>query len=173
VTAVAEVVSADLSWLLLVDAAPVVARSVPGEAGGYGGLVTIRAVEHGETFFRTATAVASTELEAVAEAALAAFGVTHDLLSSLARSVSGSTGILGVTVMDREGVRFTDGEGGGHIGLVGMLPAPGRLAAATEEAEHRVLCLANAAVVISSKPGCGLEEYIEEAFARLERATCA
>jgi hypothetical protein len=127
-------------------------------------------VSDGEVAFHTATAVAATEAEAVAMATLAAFDANDDLLTAIGRYIATYPGVVGVTVVDAGGVRFAVGDSAAHVALVDALPAPGRLVAATDDEEHRVLCLPSAALVVTIKPTCGLEPYLDETFARVERA---
>jgi hypothetical protein len=168
-SSVAWAVCADMSWLTGAEATPIVARYVPGETGGFGGLVTLRRRYDDETAFKTATAIGATEAAAVAMATLAAFGA-DDLLVVLGRSAAEVPGVVGVTIVDHYGTRLEVGDCGPHLPLVALLPGPGRLSVGLADRECRVLCLPAAAIAVTSKPGCEFEADLERAFARIELA---
>jgi hypothetical protein len=168
----AEAVCADLDRLVGVAVSPVVVRTLPGGTGGFGGLVTIRETRRGEPVFTTATAVGASEGQALAMATLAAMGSGDDLLTLYASRLGEERGVIAVTVTDAQRVRYRtdDAMAAVHLGLVEALPAPGRLAVATRGAEHRVLCLPAAALVVTVAAGDPLARQLDGALGRIEVA---
>jgi hypothetical protein len=74
--------------------------------------------------------------------------------------------IQGVEVKTRVG---SDEEGDRQWRLVRSLPAPGRLAVATEDAEHRVLRLPAAALVLSASHGADVLNDVDEWMLLVEK----
>jgi hypothetical protein len=136
------------------------------------GLVTVRAAHNGsEPRYTTATGTGSDEVESLATATLSALGATDDLLAFYAAGLCEAGAVRSATVVEAAGVRFHEGaETEAHLGLVGVLPSPGRLTVATSDVEHRVLCLPDAAIVMTVGLGDPIGARIDATFLRIEAA---
>jgi hypothetical protein len=167
-----DAICSDLNGLLGLHARAVVARTVPREAS-YVGIVTVREPGDGTApRFVTATAVGRDEAEALAAATFSALGGSDDLLALYAGRLCAGGKVRSATVVDCAGIRFQqDGAAAGvHVGLVGILPSPGRLAVATDECEHRVLCLPDAALATTTETDAPVAADIEASMQRIESA---
>jgi hypothetical protein len=165
-------ICADLGELVGLELTPIVARFVPGTARAFGALVTLRVGPGEQPVVTTATAMGPTQSQALAMAALAALGATDDLLTLYASRLDTVERLPGVTVSDRMGMRFHAGRlpAETHLDLIGLVPSPGRLCVVTEDLEHRVLCLPEAAIVVSLACGDPVSADVAEALARIGRA---
>jgi hypothetical protein len=162
----------DLNELVGLNVRAVVARTVPREAS-YVGIVTVRETGDGlAPQYMTATAAGADEAEALVAATLAALGGSDDLLALYAARLCGAGSVRSATVVDSTGVRFQQEEAaaGVHIGLVSVLPSPGRLVVAAGDFEHRVLCLPDAALVTTTEIGAPVAGDIDASMLRIEGA---
>jgi hypothetical protein len=124
-----------------------------------------------ERTFVSGTALADEAADAVAQAVLTALGLENNLLTVAATRWRTKSGVRAVTVIDGEVVTAVigdDDDADAHVRLVETVPAPGRLAVTTDEADYRVLRYPAAALVVSTSPRAEVLQEIDAWMARAE-----
>jgi hypothetical protein len=125
-------------------------------------MVMLRDVSAGG--FLSGTASSEHPADAVVQAVVAALGLGHGVLAAVAEGWRARDGVTAVSVIDDVPARTIDTD----LRLVLAMPAPGRLAVTTEDAEYRVLRLPATAVVVRTTPGAPALDEIDSKMAKLE-----
>ena len=149
--------------------ASVVRCSVVGQGRRAFAMAMLRDVPGG--MFLSGTALADDACDAVLQAVLTALGIEENFLSAAAKRWTDRVDVQAAGVIDAEGVAPSlDDEAGlnPHVRLVQTLPAPGRLAVTTQEAEYRVLRFPAAALVVSTTPNADALQEIDAWMASAE-----
>lgn len=147
---------------LLGKHASIVSCSVLGQGRRGFAMVMLRDVSAGG--FLSGTASSENHAEALVQAVLTALDLDDGMLAAIAEDWKALDGIIAVTVVDDGSSDAADA----HTRLVRAMPAPGRLAVATEDAEYRVLRLPGTAVVVHATPGAQTLEAIDVWMAKAE-----
>jgi hypothetical protein len=141
--------------LLLTDVTPVTVQCL-GSEGSRLGMVMLRQESTDGARFRSGTARASDDAEAVVDAVVAALGAEDGVLAGTVDHWASIAETAAVTVVHGDEVVASTGaphDEVTHMRLSASLPAPGRLAVGTEETEYRVLRLPDAVFAVSAPPG--------------------
>jgi hypothetical protein len=152
---VAKRICAALGPLLLTDITPVTVQCL-GSEGSRLGMVMLREESSEGARFRSGTARASDDAEAVVEAVVAALGAEEGVLAGTVEHWASIAETAAVTVVHGDEVVASAGaphDEVAHMRLSASLPAPGRLAVGTEDTEYRVLRLPDATFALSGSPG--------------------
>jgi hypothetical protein len=121
--------------------------------------------------FCSATAAGPGETVAVEQAVLDALGLSDGILTATALQWASESGVRAVSVVEGDQTTMAVGNEDrvrAHLRLAGTLPAPGRMALTTEDAEYRVLALSSSGLVVSTDRGAEVLAEIDAWMARAE-----
>ncbi|MBV8981005.1 MAG: hypothetical protein JO086_08920 [Acidimicrobiia bacterium] len=148
--------------LLNKEASPVSA-SVLGQGPRGFAMAMLRDISAGG--FLSGTASSEDHADAVVQAVLTALGLADGILGAIVDHWKALGGIQAVSVI---GPATETPTAGAHVRLMQTMPAPGRLAAATTDAEYRVLRFPDIATVVQAAPDASGLDEIDASMAKLE-----